>query len=98
MNMFADSGTMHIGVVSVETTSNRGFTPQEIAARCADKIVSVSDQAHPALQAQARAFKDQVEKVVEFYLKEAVKSDRTTVCNALNDAGHQELSELIRRL
>ena len=77
MNMFADSGTMQAGVVSVETTSN---------------------QAHPALQAQARAFKDQVEKVVEFYLKEAVKSDRTTVCNALNDAGHQELSELIRRL
>jgi|TARA_R110000796_G_scaffold711_7_gene2672 hypothetical protein len=93
-----DSGTVQSGIVSVETTSNRGFNPQEIAVRCANKIVSVSEDAHPTLRDQATAFKDQIEKVVEFYLTQAVQSDRTTVCNALNDAGHQELSELIRRL
>jgi hypothetical protein len=31
-------------------------------------------------------------------MKEAVASDRTTVYNALVDAGHPELAELIRRL
>jgi hypothetical protein len=36
--------------------------------------------------------------VVAFYLKEAVKSDRTTVYNAIMDAGHLELADLIRRL
>jgi len=96
--MFSNIGSGQVGAVSVETTSGRGFNTQEIAARCASKIVSVSDDAHPALQAQARAFKGRIEKVIEFYLKEAVKSDRTTVCNALDDAGHKELSELIRRL
>jgi hypothetical protein len=37
-------------------------------------------------------------KVVEFYLREAIKSDRTTVYNAITEAGHPELAELIRRL
>ena len=31
-------------------------------------------------------------------MREAIKSDRTTVYNAINDAGHPELAELIRRL
>ena len=84
--------------VEVHTTQNRGFTPEEIAERCADKIISVSDTAHPAIQAQARAFKDNIVKLVEFYLAEAVKNDRTTVYNALTDAGHPELASLIRRL
>ena len=84
--------------VGVQTSSNRGFTPEEIASRCADKIVSVSDASHPAIQAQAKAFKDQIEKVLAFYMREAVKSDRTTVYNAIMDAGHPELAKMIRNL
>jgi len=84
--------------VTVLTTERRGFTPEEIALRCADRIVAVSDTAHPAIRDQAVAFKVQVAKVVETYLKEAVKSDRTTVYNAIMDAGHPELANLIRRL
>lgn len=88
----------HAQLVQVHTTSNRGFTPEEIASRCADKIVSVSETAHPALREQAKAFKTTIEKVLVLYLKEAVASDRTTVYNALKDAGHPDLAELIRRL
>lgn len=82
----------------VYTTDNRGFTPEELAERCADKIISISDSADPALKAQAHAFRKQVVQVVTLYLKEAVRCDRTTVYNALNDAGQPELAELIRRL
>lgn len=84
--------------VGVHTTHRRGFTPEEVAARCADKIVSVADTAHPALQAQARAFKASIEGVVASYMREAIASDRTTVYNALVDAGHPNLADLIRRL
>lgn len=84
--------------VEVHTTQNRGFTPEEIAERCAAKIISVSDSAHPAIRDQATAFKKHITNVIALYLREAVKSDRTTVYNALNDAGHPELAELIRRL
>ncbi len=85
-------------LVNVHTTSGRGFTPEEVAARCADKLISVSDQAPPVIRDQARAFKAQVERLVSFYMREAIASDRTTVYNALKDAGHPELAELIRRL
>jgi hypothetical protein len=84
--------------VDVKTTKNRGFTPEEVAARCTDKIVSVAETAPEAIRAQARAYKDNVEAVVTHYMKEAVASDRTSVYNALADAGHPELAELIRRL
>jgi hypothetical protein len=35
---------------------------------------------------------------VASYMRQAIRSDRTTVYNALIDAGHPELAELIRRL
>ena len=41
--------------VTVETTDNRGFTPEETAKRCVDKIVGISDNAHPAIRDQAHA-------------------------------------------
>ena len=85
-------------VVSVQTTEGRGFTPEEVAERCVDKIISVSDGAHPRIRDQANAFKQHIQRVVAFYMREAIRSDRTTVYNALKDAGHQDLAEAIRRL
>tara|TARA_R100000541_G_scaffold33073_2_gene41754 strand:+ start:1928 stop:2227 length:300 start_codon:yes stop_codon:yes gene_type:complete len=93
-----DVGLSKDFAVEVHTSDGRGFNPEEIAERCAAKIISVSDTAHPAIQAQAHAFKEHIGKLVEFYLTEAVKNDRTTVYNALTDAGHPELASLIRRL
>tara|TARA_R100001377_G_C3115602_1_gene84128 strand:- start:17 stop:313 length:297 start_codon:yes stop_codon:yes gene_type:complete len=84
--------------VNVLTTEGRGFTPEELAQQCADKIISISDEAHPAIQAQAHAFKDRMVKMIEIYLADAVQNDRTTVYNALTDAGHPDLASLIRRL
>jgi hypothetical protein len=84
--------------VTVHATQNRGFTPDEVAARCVDKLMSVSENAHPSIRDQAKAFKQIMEKVVAFYMREAIRSDRTTVYNALIDAGHPELANAIRRL
>jgi hypothetical protein len=85
-------------IVKVHTTEGRGFTPDEVAERCVDKLISVSDTAHPAIRDQARAYKLHMEKVVAYYMREAIRSDRTTVYNALVDAGHPELADAIRRL
>jgi len=84
--------------VEVATTQNRGFTPEEIASRCVDRIISISNQANPVLQQQAHAFKDNMEEVIADYMRQAISSDRTTVYNALLDAGQPKLAELIRRL
>jgi|TARA_R110002153_G_scaffold34423_2_gene103012 hypothetical protein len=84
--------------VSVKTTDKRGFTPEEVAERCADKIIQISDTAHPGIREQAHAFKQHIETVLAFYMREAIKSDRTTTYNALSEAGYKELAEQIRRL
>jgi len=85
-------------IVNIQTTNNRGFTPEEVAARCVDKIVEVGDNAAPEIRDQARAFKAHLEKIITFYMKEAIKSDRTTIYNAIKDAGHEKLAEYIRRM
>jgi len=87
-----------VGTDGVKTTSGRGFNPDEVADRCLTKIIHVSDDAGPAVKEQAKAFKEQIRSVLVFYMKEAVNSDRTTVCNALADAGQKDLAEMIRRL
>jgi len=84
--------------VKVQTTNNRGFTPEELAEQALEKIVSVSDHADPVVREQARAFQDRIRQVLVHYLKQAATSDRTTVCAALSAAGHPKLSEMIRRL
>mgnify|MGYP003127682953 FL=1 len=85
-------------IVTVHTSDNKGFSPEEVASRCADKIIQVGDNAPIEIQEQARAYKEHIEKVIAFYMKEAIKSDRTTVVNAIKNAGQEKLAELIRRL
>jgi|TARA_R110000796_G_scaffold30425_2_gene81304 hypothetical protein len=92
------SSEIEVGSVRVITTENRGHTPEEIASLCAAQIVSVSDSAPPVIRDQAREYRNHIESILAFYMKEAIKSDRTTVCNAIKDAGHPDLSKLIRRL
>lgn len=91
-------GNSEIGNVFVHTTSGRGFTPEEVAERCLDKIIAVSDDANPVIKSQADAFKNQIRAVLVFYMKQAISSDRTTVYNALLDAGQKDLAEMIRRM
>jgi len=96
--MFEDSIALPTVLVSVRTTSNRGLSVEELADRCAERIVSVSKDAHPAIRDQALAFRAQIVVLLSKYLKEAVTNDRVTVYNALVDAGHPQLADAIRKL
>lgn len=84
-----------LGGVQVHTTNGRGFTPAEIANRAVDRILYVGKDSHPVIREQAEAFKDSIRSVVEFYMHEAIKSDRTTIAHRLAEAGHPELKTLL---
>ena len=81
--------------VKVMTTEGRGFTPEEIADRAVSKIIYVGSQTHPAIRDQAEAFKENIRRVLVFYIKEAVRSNNVTLANKLRQAGHPELVKLL---
>jgi len=82
----------------VHTTDNRGHTPEEVAELCVNKLISIGDNSHPALQAQARAFRDRMLAVVTQYIKMGIKQDRATISTELSKAGYQEIANQLRRL
>ena len=89
---------MSVGSVGVKTTNNRGFTPEEVAELCVDRLMLVSNDAPPAIKDQALAHKERMKAVIAVYMKQAIQSDRTTVYNAISEAGHKKLAEYIRKM
>lgn len=89
---------MQVGSVGVVTSDNGGHSPDQVAELCVDKIISVSDQSHPAIQQQARAFREQLLKIVAHYIKMGAQQDRATVCAKFREAGFTDLADQIRRL
>jgi|TARA_R110000737_G_scaffold55740_1_gene79392 hypothetical protein len=96
--MFTVEVKAEVNGVGVQTTQNRGFTPEEIAERAVNKIVSISEGADPMVRAQAKAFKGRVYHVIVAACKDAIKSDRTTLYNLFDKQGHEDVAEILRRL
>jgi len=87
-----------IGDVVVKTTEHRGLTPEELAERAVEQIVSVSSSVDPIVRQQAEAFKNRIYHVVLGIIKQAIKSDRTTLVNEFIQQGHPDIADIIRRL
>jgi hypothetical protein len=83
---------------NVVTSSNGGHSPETIAEMCVEKLIKVSDSAPPEIAAQARAFREQMLKVVLQYVKMAAHEDRATVCAKLSEAGFGDLATQLRSL
>ena len=87
-----------IGDVVVKTTEHRGLTPEELAERAVEQIVSVSSSVDPIVRQQAEAFKNRIYHVVLGIIKQAIKSDRTTLVNEFIQQGHPDIADILRRL
>ena len=96
--MFSVDVKPTVGTVSVETTNNKGLSPEYWTERIVNKIVSISDNADPMVKAQAQAFKDAIHTVILLYIKQAIASDRATVAGLLDRQGHKDMADIIRRL
>mgnify|MGYP001343988247 FL=1 len=93
-----EASTLEVGSVVVATTQNKGHDPEFWAKAASDRIVSVGGNCHPLIAQQAEAFKQSVETTVSFYIKEAIKSDRTTLIAELEMQGHADMANIIRSL
>lgn len=89
---------MQAGAVEVQTTSGRGASPEEVAERCLNKLVYVSDTAPEPVRQQVNAFRDSIRVLLVEHMREAIKSDRVTIQNKLTRSGQAELADIIRRL
>ena len=87
-----------VGDFLVKTTENRGFTPEEITEDLLTKLIFISGESHPVIREQAVAFRDQIRPVIVYYMKQAVRSDRTTLAAQLLKQGHNDMADIIRRL
>ena len=93
--MIGSESVVKVGNVTLNTVSNRGFTPEELAEQALDKIIYVGGNCHPAIQEQAEAFKNQIRGVLVESMKQAIRSDRTTLANQFRAVGHPELVKLL---
>ena len=82
----------------VKTTSHRGFTPEELAERALDKLLHISKDADEQTRAQALVFKEQIRQVLIFYMHEAIKSHKATLCAELKKQGHAEMANIVSKI
>ena len=87
-----------LGVIEVHTTEEGGHPPEFWAKLCIDRIIQTSEDAPEQIQEQVKTYKDNITKVIEQYMQNAIKSDRITINNKLEKAGFKEAADLIRKL
>lgn len=87
-----------VGDVSVATTDNKGLDVDYWTERCMNKVMSVSNYAAGPIRDQAIAYENDIRKVINHYMQQAVQSDRTNVYNLLVKHGSADVAEHIRRL
>jgi len=87
-----------LGMIEVHTTNEGGHPVEFWSDLCIKRILSVSEEAPENIQIQVKAFQENIQKVIEQYMQNAIKSDRITINNQLDKAGLKEASDLIRKL
>lgn len=93
--MFSIVSGAKLGDVRATAVSGRGFTPEELAEQALNKIVSIGGNCHPVIRDQAEAFKNEIRGVLVHYMRQAVRSNHTTLSNRFRAAGHPELVKLL---
>ena len=96
--MFDVEVSASLGNFEVQTTSGRGHTPEELAINAVAKIISISEDTDPVLKQQVEAFRERMFYIIVQALKQAVKSDRTTLYNEFKNQGHDDMAAILRKI
>lgn len=90
--------TAFLGAVTVQTTNNRGFTPEELAERTVNRIVHISEGLSPEANAQAVVYKDTITAVVISCMKQAINSYKTTLNAELINSGRSDIAQIVNKI
>ena len=90
--------TAAIGNALVFTSDNGGHTSEQMAEMALNKIMIVSSSAPPAIRDQAIEYREKLKEVLVFYMNKMAENERTTILALLNQQGHSDMAEIIRRL
>jgi len=96
--MSEDFSTAIVGQALVFTSDNGGHTPEQMAEMALNKIMIVSSTAPPAIRDQAIEYRGKLKEVLVLYMNKMANNERTTILALLNQQGHVDLAEIIRRL
>lgn len=73
--MLTIKSALTAGDINVVTSQNGPLTSAQWAKLAADKIMYVGNQTEGPIRDQALAYKANIEKILEYYISEAVKSN-----------------------
>jgi hypothetical protein len=73
--MFTIKSALTAGDITVVTSNNGPLSAEQWAKLAADKIMYVGNQTEGPIKDQAIAYKTNIQKVIEYYITEAVKSN-----------------------
>jgi hypothetical protein len=68
-------GDFQVGSINVMSSSNGPLSAEQWAKLAADKIMYVGDKTEGPIKDQAIAFKHNIQKVIEYYITQAVQSN-----------------------
>ena len=87
-----------VGNVIVTTSHNSTLGPEFWSERATEQIIIIGEDAHPLIVDQAKAFKGRIHSLVNHYMEEVIKEDRSRVITLLRSAGHNDLANSVERL
>jgi hypothetical protein len=93
--MLVDPFVGSVGTVGIRTTTSRGMTPEEVAELALDKILSVSKDAPPVILEQAMAFRNDIRRVLVYYMHQMAESERVSLVAKFHKAGYPELVKIL---
>lgn len=73
--MFTFTTDIKPGTINIVASNNGPLEPEQWAKLAADKIVYIGDQTDGPIRDQAIAYKQRIQKVVEYYIRQAVLSN-----------------------
>ena len=89
---------INVNSVNVMTSNEGGLNSEQLTQLAMDKLLKVSDSAPPVIKEQAEAFKENLQKVVYYYIELARREERATIAHKMSKAGQKEMADLIRRI